>query len=769
MNKLLEYIHLIRNRMWLHYFMQSKFKASTIKKKYSDRKQNAIDASPDNEEIFRYLFEKNSSALAIIERDTTISMVNEAYCKISGYTKDQIVGSSWTAQLPIFELKRLKDFNRQRLIDPKSAPEKYEFSFYHKNGNLIYALISLSVIQNGQKIIASFTDITDRKNSEEAIRLSEARLRRAELASKSGNWELHLDTQMIIASEGAMKVYGLNNNQFDFSVIKSIPLPEYRPLLDVAMKNLIEYNEPYDLEFGIKSADSGEVKIIHSIAVFDREKRIVFGVIHDITVHKQAEKALKKSENNFRLLVENAPDAIFIQTELRFLYLNSAALKLFGANSVDQIIGQPIMNRFHPECRDLIRERIRLLNEEAKIAPLIELKYLKLDNTVIEVEASAVPYMVEGQNGAIVFIRDITARKLAERELQESEEYLRTVIENASVGVCLVGLDGKFIMINQSMSELIGYSNEEILHLTFNDITHQDDWEIGSNNSKLFISGKLDKVSIEKRYIHKDGHIVWGIVSTSVIRNSKAEAKYFVTHVQDITERKLMEKELIAAKEKAEESDRLKTAFLHNISHEIRTPMNAIVGFSGLINDPDLLPERRRYYTDIINQSTTQLLSIITDIVNIATIEAGQEKIHEKEINLNKICQFLNEQFSSKAFRKGISLQYKTSFNDDHANITTDETKLIQILTNLIGNALKFTNEGFVEFGYKRNDNNLEFYVKDTGIGIPAELHQEIFKRFRQADITDLNRYGGSGLGLSISKAYVEILGGHMWLNSEPD
>jgi len=737
--------------------------------KYSNRNKKSSSNSPENEEVFRYLFENNSSAIAIIDRDTTISMVNQAYCRMSGYTRDEVVGSSWTEQLPILELDRLKEYNRQRLIDPESAPESYEFSFYHKNGNLMYGLISVAVIQDGQKIIASFTDITERKQAEEAIRLSETRLKRAELASKSGNWELYLDSQTIIASEGAMIVYGLDSNQFEFSVIKTIPLPNYRPILDVAMKELIEFNKPYDLDFEIKAVNSGEIKNIHSIAIMDPERRIIFGIIQDITIRKKAEEALNKSEYNFRLLVENAPEAIFIQNRLHFSYLNCAALKFFGADYAGQLIGEPLMDRLHPEYRDRVRERIRILNDEAKAAPPIELKYLKLDGTVIEAEVSAIPFMFEGQDGGLVFIRDITDQKRIEKEIREGEKQLRTVIENASVGVCLVGLDGKFITTNQLMSELVGYSNEELLQFTFNDITHIEDREIGSANAKLLISGKLNKVSIEKRYIHKDGHSMWGLVSTSLIRNGNNEPKYFVTHVQDITERKLIEKELIAAKEKAEESDRLKTAFLHNISHEIRTPMNAIVGFSGLIKDPNLHYEKRSYYTDIINQSTTQLLSIITDIVNIATIEAGQEKINEKAINLNAVCKFLYEQFFSKATRKGVSFRYKISDEDDHTLIITDETKLIQILTNLIGNALKFTNEGYVEFGFKKDNSDIEFFVKDTGIGIPEELHEEIFKRFRQADISDLNRYGGSGLGLSISKAYVEILGGKIWLNSEPD
>jgi CheY-like chemotaxis protein len=230
-----------------------------------------------------------------------------------------------------------------------------------------------------------------------------------------------------------------------------------------------------------------------------------------------------------------------------------------------------------------------------------------------------------------------------------------------------------------------------------------------------------------------------------------------------------MMKELILAKVKAEDSDHLKTAFLHNVSHEIRTPLNAIVGFSGFLNDPGLLPEKRKNFTDIILQSSDQLLSIIDDIIRIASIEAEQEKIQENEININLICRLIKDQFSPKIPDKNVTLSFKTNLADNEAIIITDTTKLTQILTNLIGNALKFTQQGYVNFGYTVKNNQLEFYVEDSGMGIPSDMQDVIFNRFRQIETTDTRKFGGSGLGLSISKAYVEMLGGRMWLTSELD
>ncbi len=226
--------------------------------------------------------------------------------------------------------------------------------------------------------------------------------------------------------------------------------------------------------------------------------------------------------------------------------------------------------------------------------------------------------------------------------------------------------------------------------------------------------------------------------------------------------------ELKYAKEKAEESDKLKTAFLHNISHEIRTPMNAIIGFSGFLNDPDLDVEKRGHFIEILNQSCFQLLGIIEDIVRIASIESGQEKVRDNQVNLNFITKIIFNQNAAKAKAKGLDFYFENALQDVEAEIITDRTKLEQILTNLVGNALKFTSMGLVKFGYELVDDHIRFFVEDTGIGIPLNMHQEIFKRFRQVETDDTRNFGGSGLGLTLSKGYVELLGGQLWVKSEP-
>lgn len=229
--------------------------------------------------------------------------------------------------------------------------------------------------------------------------------------------------------------------------------------------------------------------------------------------------------------------------------------------------------------------------------------------------------------------------------------------------------------------------------------------------------------------------------------------------------------ELLISKEKAEESDRLKSAFLANMSHEIRTPMNGILGFAELLKEPGLTADQQKKYIKIIEKSGIRLLNIINDIMDISKIEAGLMKSHIKEAKINEQTADIYSFFKIEAEAKGIGLSLKNSLPDDQAIIMTDREKLYAILTNLIKNAIKFTKAGTVEFGYYLRRYHgvveLEFYVKDSGIGIPKDRQEAIFERFIQADIEDRMAYQGTGLGLAITKAYVEMLGGMIWVESE--
>jgi signal transduction histidine kinase/ActR/RegA family two-component response regulator len=225
--------------------------------------------------------------------------------------------------------------------------------------------------------------------------------------------------------------------------------------------------------------------------------------------------------------------------------------------------------------------------------------------------------------------------------------------------------------------------------------------------------------------------------------------------------------ELKLAKEKAERSDRLKSAFLANMSHEIRTPMNGILGFADLLKKPELTGEQQQKYIHIIEQSGERMLNIINDLIEISKIESGHMGTSMGVANINKELEFIQSFFKPEVSKKGMEIMHDHALEDADANIVTDHDKVNAILTNLVKNAIKFTNTGFIRFGYIKQDEFLQFYVKDTGIGIAEENIHEVFNRFVQADETISRTYDGAGLGLAIAKGYVEMLGGRIWVESK--
>jgi PAS domain S-box-containing protein len=293
-------------------------------------------------------------------------------------------------------------------------------------------------------------------------------------------------------------------------------------------------------------------------------------------------------------------------------------------------------------------------------------------------------------------------------------------------------------------------------------------------DDRAFVKEKVSKsiatgndFTFECRIRRKDGIISWIRVSGNPIFNKQREPVMMSGIVYDINEHKQAELELIKAKEKAEENDRLKSSFLSNMSHEIRTPMNGILGFTELLKEPNLTIDEQKEFIQIIQISGARMLNTINNIVDISKIESGLINIDIKESNINEKMEFTYKFFKPEVESKGLQLLLKNSLPSTESIIKTDNEKVYAVLTNLVKNAIKFTRKGFIEFGYEKKGNYLEFFVKDTGIGINKYQQDIIFERFRQGSESYERGYEGSGLGLSIAKSYVEMLDGKIWLVSE--
>ncbi|MBI9066908.1 MAG: PAS domain S-box protein [Salinivirgaceae bacterium] len=359
--------------------------------------------------------------------------------------------------------------------------------------------------------------------------------------------------------------------------------------------------------------------------------------------------------------------------------------------------------------------------------------------------------------------------KIAKEKAEENELQLNSILENSPTGFAINRIStGEVIYVNKAFANAYHIPIELCSKVsTFFEYVYSDQMVLG--NKILNDVKSEDPERMKWNFVpvndKKTGKLFYVSASNIILK----EIDLMISTVIDITSQIKNEKELKFAKEKAEESDRLKTAFLQNISHEIRTPMNAINGFAGILNKPDLSEEKRNSFISIIQNSSKQLLSIVSNILTISSIDAKQEKLCMENVCINDIIVDLVAIFKPQAVNQNISLFAKQQLSDSQAEIYTDKTKVTQILSNLISNAFKFTHKGSIEFGYNLKENELEFYVKDSGIGIKPELREKIFERFQQADSSITRKYGGTGLGLSISNGFVELLGGKIWVESESD
>jgi len=363
-------------------------------------------------------------------------------------------------------------------------------------------------------------------------------------------------------------------------------------------------------------------------------------------------------------------------------------------------------------------------------------------------------------------------RDMAQKKEQAANEIFEKV--NKSSFDAIIGLDSdlRVVSFNPAAERITGYTVSEAIGAPLQSlIIPKYDWDEFEQQIAVFRrtgNCMYTTQTFEKVSMRKNGELFDAEISVTPYRNNDSSGS--VMTVRDITTRKQYERDLVEARRRAEESDKLKSAFLANMSHEIRTPMNSIIGFSELLTKPGNFDKNKEKYLTFIINSGKSLLNLINDIIDISKIEAGQLKVKPRIVQLNPIMNeiYISQYQINDMKNKSFELKMQKAVEADDFNINTDPFRLKQILNNLIGNAMKFTKQGFIEFGYKfSGPDKLLFYVKDTGVGMPKDKLDVIFKRFGQIEQKDDKNQAGTGLGLTISKKLAELLGGEMWVESE--
>lgn len=562
--------------------------------------------------------------------------------------------------------------------------------------------------------------------------------------------------------------------------------------------------------------------------VFDNDGRItgIAGISREITDNSQMEKTLHEREEQFRALLQNSSDSISIINRQGKIIFESSEKNKISEFEIDELLHRPFVEMVHPDdvayVRAVIKEALGNPGKQIKK----EYRSLHKNKRWIYVESIFSNQLTNPAiKGIIVNSRDISDRKMAELKervyhdnliflsnsalellslsskeeiLQYIPEKLATFLENAIVLVSTYDeIQGKMAIESYAGLEPFRDHLEKMLGKSIRGLTYPASAlaasvqnagtvitlkdEIIEKSIGVFVPEKMRKIR-EMLHLHKTYNIVLardsnflGNITILTLNKSIIKFKHiietFVHQVSVALHRSQLEYELIMAKNRAEESDKLKTAFLANMSHEIRTPMNGILGFAEMLNDDSLSKVNRKKYLNIINSNGKVLINLIDDIIDFAKIESGQVNILEDDFSVNSLLNQVLSTFLTRSLRKDkskVKIITREPFPNEKSYIRTDPIRLRQVLTNLVGNAIKFTHSGYVEFGYDLEDSNtLKFYVKDTGIGITNDKLHVIFERFMQADSSPSRKYGGSGLGLAISKGLVELLGGRMWADSQ--
>ena len=519
----------------------------------------------------------------------------------------------------------------------------------------------------------------------------------------------------------------------------------------------------------------------------------------DITEKNKVEQELKESEERFRSVFNNASIGIYRTTpDGKVLLANNALIKLLGYSSFEDLANLDIEKSGYLNRED--RKKFKELMEKNDEVFEFEVPWLRKDGEIIFVSENANTY--RNQDGVIEYyegtVQDVTARKKVEQELKESEAFTRLVMNNLPVGIAVNSVTPtiKASYINDSFIKIYRTTREALQK-------EDNFWEAVYHDEELrerikeqllsdIASGDVKRMHWLDIPIARKGEETTYISARNI---PLPDSNLMISTVWDVTERVKAESMLIEqnkdlerqyeehsilnealrqtnydleiAKSKAEENDKLKTAFLQNMSHEIRTPLNGILGFSQLLTEPDLSKDEIANFTSFITKSGNRLLEIVNNILDIARIEAGQITVQNMSFPIISTIKDLHALYLPIAQEKELKLCYSVPDNFESIYIFSDQSKIVQILSNLINNAIKFTKEGEVEFGFEIKADRIQFFVKDSGIGIEKGLQEMIFERFSQADVSVTRGYEGAGLGLAICKGLVEIIGGKIWLESE--
>ncbi|MCF8222699.1 MAG: PAS domain S-box protein [Bacteroidales bacterium] len=742
---------------------------------------NHFVSGQDSDIMYDDLFRSIRDSILIANTERKIIDCNPAFLDLFGYTREEILGKETS-----YIYKNIEEFSEMgRRIKEKMGDPNFlhTIRYNKKNGEIFPGETNVFYLRNRDGEIEGFIgmirDITDRIKAKKELFKSKESFRTTLNSIGDG----------VITTDLKGRITGMNPVACDltgwsYEDCLNKPIEKVFRIENAITGATAENPVKKVLETGfiiglanhtkLISKNGRELQISDSSAPIKDSKGNITGVVmvfRDVTEEYEMQEKLVLSEQKHRALVESVK-AIVWEYDIvkdRWTYISPQVMEHTGWQPEEWTNLEFWTDKVHPDDRNESLSYCFACTEKGESHEL-EYRFRKKDGSYIWLR-DVVSVEMDGEKPSVLrgFMFDITDRKNDEKEIEEKTEFISRVMDNLPIGVAINKMDtGTAIYMNRMFQETYGWGEEHIKDIaTFFEKVYPDKEyraQLQSRITEDIASGDSSRMRWENvKVTRSDGTEAF----VDAVNIPLPEQNIMVSTVLDVTARKHLIDDIIDAKEKAEEHDRLKSAFLANISHEIRTPMNGILGFTELLKTPELSGNEKDHYIDVIQQSGDRMLDTINDLIDISKIETGQVDINCTRVDINEILGSHVEFFKLQAEKKGIKLYCSSLPEGSERYISTDISKLNSIITNLIKNAIKFTDEGEVEIRCEPAGNNLEFTVRDSGIGISADQHDKIFERFVQSDNNLTKQYEGSGIGLSIVKAYVNLLGGNLILRSE--
>ena len=751
------------------------------------RKQ-AEEALRESETKLRAILDGSRDAIGV-SKDGICTFANPAYVSLFGYENvDELIGVSVLDLIAPESRGFIEGIIRKR-AKGEPSPTFFEVTGLKKDGTtfLMEITISSCVLQGEKVALVILRDITEHKRIEQALRESEERLRLTLEATSDGLWDWDIPTGRAVFSPRYYTMLGYEPYEFsqDYDSWRSLLHPDDIDPTERQINECIERGAGFaiELRMRIKSGDWLWVLTRGKAVEHDADGRPIrmVGTHTDITERKQAEEKLKRYE----LLSGNSRDIIlFMEKDSgHILEANTAAERAYGYSRED-LLGLNITDLRGAETLGLTANQMA---EADAGGILFETVHRQRDGSTFPVEVSSRGATIGGTRTLISIVRDITDRKRAEEALHRSETKFRTLYDSSSDAVMLQDEKG-FFDCNKATLTIFGCATKEEFCTKHPAVLSPPQQPCGTDSTVLankMVATAMEKGSVHFEWMSKRNDTGETFPTDVLLTAMELDGKQVVQAVvRDITDRKRAEEELIETNRQleaaisqanqmalqAQEANAAKGEFLANMSHEIRTPMNGVIGMTGLLLDTELNDKQRRY-AETVRSSGESLLGLINDILDFSKMEAGKLEMETLDFDLRALLDDFAATVALHAHDKGLEFICAAT-PDVPAYLRGDPGRLRQILTNLTGNAVKFTHEGEIAVRASLvletdRDAVIRFSVKDTGIGIPADKQEILFQKFTQADASTTRKYGGTGLGLAISKQLVEMMGGEVDVKSE--